>query len=112
MNERVAVDFGGGGEEESRAFMFGEAEGFVRAEGTDLQGLNWNLEVIDGTGGRGEVPDVIDVFVQEDEFGDVLLNEAEVLVAAEVRNVIDVAGDKIIEADDFVPLSEQVIGEM
>lgn len=58
------------------------------------------------------MPDVIDVFVEVNEFGDVLLDEAEVLVAAEVRNVIDVAGDEVIEADDFVSFGEEVIGEV
>ena len=31
------------------------------------------------------------------------------LVAAEVRDVVDAAGDKIVDADDFVPAREQQI---
>ena len=58
------------------------------------------------------MPDVIDGFVKEDEFRDVLLNEAEVLVAAEVGDVVRAAGDEVVEADDFVAFGEEEIGEM
>jgi len=51
MLERVAVAFGGGGEEEFGAFGLGEAEGVVRSQRTDLEGLDGELEIIDGAGG-------------------------------------------------------------
>jgi hypothetical protein len=37
MDERVAVNFGGGGDEEAGFFIFGQAERLVRAERADLQ---------------------------------------------------------------------------
>ena len=112
MDGGVAVDLGSGGEKETGAFVPGEAEGFVSAEGADFQCLDGNAQIIDRAGGRGEVPDVIDGFVKENEFSDVLLNEAEILISTEVRDVVRAAGDEIIKADDFVAFGEKVIGEM
>ena len=53
------------------------------------------------------MPDVIDGFVKEDEFRDVLLNEAEVLVAAEVGDVVRAAGDEVVEAMTLWPLARR-----
>jgi hypothetical protein len=59
MDEGVAVDLGGGGEQEARALGLGQAEGVVGAQRADLEGLDRQFEVVDGAGGRGEVEDVV-----------------------------------------------------
>src|SRR6266446_5069689 len=84
----------------------------MRTERTDFQSLNGQFEVVNGTGRRGEMPDVIHRDIQKDKFGDVLLNEFEIRVAAQVRYVIDRAGDKVIDANDFVAAGEQQVGEV
>src|SRR5437773_221337 len=47
MLQRIAINFGGGREQKTRFFGFGEAERVMRAEGTDLQRRDWQLKVID-----------------------------------------------------------------
>src|SRR5207249_69107 len=73
---------------------------------------NGEIQVINRAGGRGEVPDVIDGDIEENEFGDVLLDELEVGVAAQVRDVVHAAGDEVIYADDFVAARQQQVGEV
>ena len=112
MDERVAVNLRGRGDEEAGVLVFGEAKRLVRAERADLHGLDRDLQVINRAGGRGEVPDVIHRTVEEDEFRHVLLDEFEVRVAAEVDDVVHRAGDKIVEADDFVAARQKQIRQM
>jgi len=69
----------------------------VRAERADLERLNRQFQIINWAGGRREVPDVMDRRVEENKFGDVLLDEFEVWVAAEVRDVVHRAGDEIVQ---------------
>ena len=49
----VAVDLGGGGEEEARPLALGQAEGVVRPQRPDLEGGDGQLEVVDR---RGRAP--------------------------------------------------------
>ena len=58
------------------------------------------------------MPDVIHRAIEEQKFGDVLLDETEISVAGEVVDVRDAAGDKVINADNLVPALEQQVGEM
>ena len=112
MDERVAVNFRGGGDEEAGFFIFGEAQRLVCAERADLHGLDRDLQIINRAGGRGKMPDVIHRAVEENKFRHVLLDEFEIRVAAEVRDVVHRAGDKIVEADDFVAARQQQIGQV
>ena len=112
MHQRVAVNFGSRGQQEARVFFLGQAERLVRAERADLEGLNRQFQIINRAGRRREMPDVIHRAFQEQEFGDILLNELELRIAAEVRDVVHAAGDEIVYADDFVAARDQQVGEM
>jgi hypothetical protein len=112
MDQRVAVAFGRGGEEESGVFGLGEAEGVVGAERADLEGLDGELEIIDGAGRRGEMEDVIDGAGEVDELGDVVVDEVEVLVAGEMGDVVGIAGDEVVHGDDAMALGEESVDEM
>src|SRR5690606_5652551 len=61
IDQWVAVHLRRGGEKEDRSFVSGQTETLVGAEGTDLQGVDGPLEVVDGRRRRGEVEDVVDV---------------------------------------------------
>src|ERR1051326_1260963 len=50
--------------------------------------------------------------IQEKEFGDVLLDESETPIAAQVRDVVHRTGDEVVNADDLVSARQQQIGEM
>ena len=71
----IAVDLGGRGQEESRAFGLGQTERIVGAERADLEGLDRELEVVDRAGRRGEVQDAVERPIQRNELGDVVLDE-------------------------------------
>ena len=74
-----------------------------------VEGLDRKLQVINWTGRRGEVPDVVHLLVQKKKFGDILLDEAEILIPTQVRDVVDASGDKIIDPDHPVAFGQQVI---
>ena len=81
MLERVAVDLGGRGQQEPRAFGLGQAERVVRAERADLERLDRQLEVVDRAGRAGPVQDVVDRAVDVDVLRDVVADELKILVA-------------------------------
>ena len=92
--------------------FFARPKRLVRAERTDLQRLDRDFQIINRAGGRGEMPDVIHRPIQENKFGDVLLDEFEIRVAAQVRDVVHRARDEIINADDLVPARQQQVAQM
>ena len=113
MDERIAVTFRSRGEEERRLLRFGETERVVRAERADFQRRNRQLEIIDRAGRRGEMKNVIEFFFrQENEIRDVVLDEAVILVAGEMLDVVEIAGDEIIDRDDAMTFRQQPIGQM
>ena len=112
MLERVAVAFAGAGDEVARTLVLRESECVVRAERSDFQRLDGELEVINRRCGRGEVEDEVHVVGEKDEIRDVVLDEAEAFVAREMREVGDVARDEIVYTDDAVALGEKAVGEM
>ena len=58
------------------------------------------------------MPDVIHRLVQEKKLGDVLQDEFEVRVAAQVRDVVHAAGDEIVNGDDPVAARQQQVGQV
>ena len=58
------------------------------------------------------MPDVIDREIEEEIFGDILLDEFEIFVAGEMGDVIHAAGDEVVNGHDFVASLQQVIHEV
>ena len=112
MHERVAVDLGGGCQEELGALCLGQTERVVGAERADLEGLDRHLEVVDGRRWRCKVHDGVDVAGDPDVVGDIGLHEGEPGVAEEVFDVPGVAGDEVVDGDDFVAACEQCVGNV
>ena len=113
MDERVAVNFRGRGEQEARAFFLGQAQRLVRAERADLQRLD--REVPDNQSGwrarrnarrnppgtSRKINSVTSCWMNL-KFG--LPPRCEMLSTR--------AGDKIVNADDLVAAREQQIGQV
>ena len=55
------------------------------------------------------MPDVIDWDIEKEEFGDVLFDELEIFVAAKMRDVVDAAGNEVVDGNDFVAACQKVI---
>ena len=106
MDERVAVAFGGGGEQERRLLRLRQAKRVVRAERADLQRRNRQFEIINWAGGRGEMEDVIDLIGDEQILGHILLDESVVFVPGKVFDVREVPGDEVVDRDHAMTFRE------
>src|SRR5439155_11369997 len=89
-----------------------ETERLVRAERSDLQGLNWQFQVVNRAGWRREVPDIINWAIEKYKLGHILLNEPKVPVASQVRDVVHAAGDEIVDGDDFMATPQQQVHQV
>ena len=58
------------------------------------------------------MPDIIHRTIEEDKLRDILLDEFEPGIAAEMRDVVHAAGDEIVQANDFVPAREEQISQV
>src|SRR5690242_15197431 len=58
------------------------------------------------------MPDVVHLVVQKEEFGDVLLDKAEVLVPAQMRDIVHRAGDEVVDPDDAMSFFQEIISEV
>ena len=83
----------------------------VRPVRADLQRVQRLAEVVDRARERGQVEDEVDRPVDRDLLRDVVVQEEEV-VAADVLEVLERRRLEVVDADNAVPLREQVIAEM
>ena len=88
-----------------------QAQRLVRPQRADLQRRNRQLEIVDRARRAGPVQHVVHRPVDVDVVGDVVLDELEVAIG-EVRDVGDIAGQQVVDADDGVAAIEQRFGEM
>ena len=58
------------------------------------------------------MPDIIHRRIQKNEFRHVLLNELEIGITAQVRDIVHRPGDEIVDANDFVTAREQQVSKM
>ena len=112
MHERIAVDLGGGGQQEARLFRHGESQRLVRAEGADLEGLDRELEVIDGTRRAREVQHAVEGAVDFHEGCDVLAPKLEVGMVGDVGEIGGTTGEMIVHSQNPVPCGEEPVNEM
>ena len=84
----------------------------MAAEGTDLQCLDGQLEVIHRTRGAREVEHAVQWPLQLDEVGDVVEDELEVAVTFQVGEIGRRARDEIVHADHPVTLREQPVAQV
>ena len=55
------------------------------------------------------MPDVVHGRIQKNELGNVLLDELEIGMASQVRNIVNTAGDEVVDANDSVATRQQQI---
>ena len=112
MNERIAVDLRGRSKEESSILFLSEAKRLVSSEGADLERLNGELQIVDGTRRRGEMKDEIDLPFYEKVVRDIVVNELEAGISREMGDVIGAARDQVVNTDDRVLFGNKPIAEM
>ena len=68
----------------------------MRAERSHLERRDGMCQVIDGTGGAGEMQHVVHRTVDLDRFGDIVLDELERGLFGQVGDVAAIAGQQVI----------------
>ena len=111
VDQRVAVDLTRRGSQEASTLGFRETEGIVRAVRADLQGLQWQAQVVNRAGRGSEVEHEIDVARNLDVRRDVVLDKREVVVA-QMRNIRQRARVEVVETPDLVARCKQPLTEM
>ncbi len=112
VDEGIAVDLGGGGQEEAGTLLLGDAQGVVGPQAPHLQRLDGELQIVHRARRRSEVEDAVYVLVDEEGLGDVVLDEPETLEALQERRVVPGAGDEVVDTDDLVVVGEEALGEV
>ena len=97
MDEGVAVDFRGRGEQESRLLGQRQAQHMVGADRPHLDDLDGVGGEVDRRGWRGEVEHVGHLAFDGDFVADVVLDELEAAIASELVQVLRTGGDQIVE---------------
>ena len=107
VNERVAVDLRGRGEEETCTLGLGETEAIVRAESADLQDLDRDPLEIGWRRGAGEMHDGVDVARHPHVRADVVFDEREPAPPEQRLDIGDGPGDQIVDRHHLVATVEQ-----
>ena len=112
MHQRIAVDLGGGGQQEAGPFGQRQPQRLVRAQRAHLECLDRHVQIVHRAGQAGQVQHRIERALDEDVLGHVVLDEVEALVAGQVGDVVHVAGAEVVHGDHLVALSQQAVAEM
>jgi hypothetical protein len=102
---RVAVDFAGRTEQDTRANPFGESEHIDGAHHAGLDGFDRIVLVVDRRSWAGKVKNAIDF--EQNRLNSVVPDKLEAGITYEMRDVGALAAEEIIEADNLVALTQQ-----
>src|SRR3954453_14484050 len=108
---RVAVDLGGGREQEARALDLREAQGVVRSVRADFERVQGESQVVDRARRARQVVDEVHRLVDRQVLGQVVVDER-VAVVPDVLDVREVSRVEVVDTDDPQPLLEKRIAEV
>ena len=100
MDFWIAVDFGGGGQQEPGFDPFGQAQHVHGPDRVGFNGFDGIVLVVHRRGRTGQVINLI--HFQPNSFGNIVADEFKVRVAQPVNDVALVAGVEIVEANDLM----------
>src|SRR5581483_9417857 len=117
MDKWVAINLACGCQQKTRVIGFCYAERIVRSQRAGFHRLNREVEIRSRrlrvwTGWRCKVKHSVHFAGHKDVIGNVVPVESELAIAHQVSNVFAAACDEVIEADDFMSISQQAVTEM
>ncbi len=112
MHQGVAVDLAGAGQEETGALGQGQPQRVVGAQAAHLQRLDGQFQVVHRAGRAGKVEHCVQIALNIDVIGHIVLDEMKALMTGQVGNVVCVACDQVVHRDHMMALLQQPIAEM
>jgi hypothetical protein len=109
---RVAVDLRGGGEEVARTLVLGQTQCVVGSQRADLERRDGMLQVVVGAGRGSEVQHGVERAIDVDVLADVVLDEAKALMPKQVGDVVHVASNEVVHADDGVTFGNEPVAQV
>ena len=110
MDFRIAVDLGGRRLQDLGAGALGEAEHVDGAVDAGLGGLHRIVLIVHGRGRAGQVVDLVDLDIERKR--DVVAHQLEPRMTDEMREVVLVAGEEVVHAEDVVARRQQALAKM
>src|SRR6185437_5460267 len=89
-----------------------KSQRLVRAEGADLERLDRELEVVDGTRGAREMQHAVEGAVDLNEGRDVLMAEFKVGIVGDVGEIRGIAGELIIHPQHAMPGTQEPVNQV
>jgi len=110
--QRVAVDFGCGGEQELGALVERQAERVVCAKRPDLERLNRQFQIINRAGGGRKVQNRINRAGNVDIIGNIMPDEVEVGITCQMGYVSGIAGYHVVHSNNRVSFGNKTVAQM
>ena len=112
MHQRITVHLRRRSQQEPRALRLRETERLMGAEGSDLEGLDRELQVVDRAGGAGEMEHAFEGPLHFDEVGDVVQDQLKAGMAFQMIEVRAIAGDEVVHPHHSVTEGEEAVAEV
>ena len=109
---RVAIDFAGGSDGYTGAFVFSQTKAIVHTKRSYLERLDGDFQVINGRRRRGKMQDVVQIALNVDVFGDVVVVKSEVRMLLQVGDVFQIARDEVVHGFDLETLRDEPVAEV
>ena len=110
MHFRIAVNFAGRCLEDLRSAAFCHAQQVDRTQHADLHGLDWIVLVVAGRRRTGEIVNFVNF--QQDRSHDVVSNQFKVSFFEQMNHIRFLAREKVVQADNVMPLFDESFTEM
>ncbi|SPF43877.1 hypothetical protein SBA1_500028 [Candidatus Sulfotelmatobacter kueseliae] len=111
MLQRIAVALGSGRHQIFRAVLAGQVESVKSSKGTDFQRRNAVNAVVDGAGRAGKVEDEVNL-AHVEGIANILFDELKARLLAQMFEVGETAGDKVVDDNHTPALCEQGITQV
>src|SRR5690606_6087998 len=110
--QRISIDLGGGGHQDSCLVVLGQTQEVHGSQGTHLKGLYGNLQIIDGACRGGKVEDIVHPSRNMDKGGDVVMVELKAFQVEEVFYVPKVSRDQVVHPYDVVAFGNETVAKV
>jgi len=110
MDVRVAIDLAGRGLEDPRVQPLGQAQHVDGAVHAGLGGLHRIVLVVDRRSRAGEIVDLVDLDIERERH--VMAHQLEARIAQAIDDVLLVAGEIVVDAQDVVAARQKALAEM
>jgi hypothetical protein len=112
MFERIAIAFRSRRQQESSVVLVSQLEHVPASRGPGFERFDRVIQILRGTRERSQVQHSVNRAGDVDGSANIVLNKLERVFVQQMLYIFEMAGDQVVESDDFMPSLDQTIAQV